>query len=98
TFRKTLLSLRIERREGERRRAFEIPRHEEASGWQRRTRVAVAARVAQIGLEQIREFLRHRFVGGRRWMDLGERGMPVLRRHLAAFGAAFSPGPLRPFP
>ena len=51
--RETLLALRVERREGERRRAFEIARHEEASWRQRRQRVSVGAGVAQIGLEQI---------------------------------------------
>ena len=47
-------------------------------GRQGRKGVRVGARLAQIGLEQIGEPLRHRLVGGRRGIDLGER-----LRHLA---------------
>ena len=86
--RKTLLALRVERREGERGRAFKIARHEEASWRQRRQRVSVGAGVAQIGFEQIGKSLRQHLVGRCRRIDLGEGRVPILRRRLPACRAA----------
>jgi len=64
-------ALGIERREGQRRRAFEIARHEEAPRGQSRQRVLIGPRRGQIRLEQVRQLCCVRFVGRFRRVDGG---------------------------
>ena len=77
-----------QRREGQRRRAFEIARHQEAARRQGRERVDVLARLAQIGGEQLGDVARAVLVGLGVRVEAGERGAPVGRERRAGAGLA----------
>ena len=80
----------MQRREGQRRRSFELAGHEKAAGRQGGQRISLRSRRSQIGREQIREALGLRLAFGRIGGDSQRRAAPVGReRRARSCGAGF---------
>ena len=82
--------------EGQRRRAFEVARHQETAGRQGRERVDVLARLAQIGGEPLGDLAGAVLVGFGVRVEAGERRAPVGRERRAGRGLAGGEGLARP--
>ena len=85
------------RREGQRRRALEIARHQEPAGRQGRQRIDVVARLAQIGGEAFGDVARRILVGLGVRVEARERGAPVGRQRRAGRRLARAQRLPRPF-